>query len=175
LQGIPPYIDLSSIDQDLKAVVDFETAVNRYAMMHRQLEGPIATPRVSQDMRIVQEATDALARAIQTARKDAQRGDIFTPQVTRVFQKRIAACLKPEEWADILSDHEQADPLLVTPLQVNGRWPVSMPFNYVPPQLLAVLPPLPAELQYRIIGRSLVLWDCDADLIVDIIPGAFTS
>jgi hypothetical protein len=41
--------------------------------------------------------------------------------------------------------------------------------------MLAVLPPLPAELQYRIVGRSLVLWDFHADLIVDIMPGAFLT
>ena len=32
-------------------------------------------------------------------------------------------------------------------------------FGFVPPQLLAALPRLPAELQYRIIGNALVLWD----------------
>jgi hypothetical protein len=45
----------------------------------------------------------------------------------------------------------------------------------VPPQLLQVLPPLPPELQYRIIGRSLVLWDHHANLVVDYLPGAFTT
>ena len=39
--------------------------------------------------------------------------------------------------------------------------------------ILQSLPPLPEELQYRIIGQSLVLWDCHANLIVDFLPGAF--
>ncbi len=40
----------------------------------------------------------------------------------------------------------------------------------MPPSLLAVLPRLPKELEYRIIGRFLVLRDVDAALIVDYIP-----
>jgi hypothetical protein len=170
-----PYVDLRPIEQDLTAVVEFERSVTRYAMLHRQLEGPLPPSHMSADARVVREATDALALAIQIARKDAQRGEIFTPQVTRVFQKRIAACLPPEQWAEILAEHAQDYPSTVPALQVNGRWPGSIPFNYVPFQMLAVLPPLPAELQYRIVGRSLVLWDCHANVIVDIMPAAFTT
>jgi hypothetical protein len=45
----------------------------------------------------------------------------------------------------------------------------------VPPQLIRALPQLPPELQYRIVGRALVLWDHHADLIVDVLPGAFPT
>jgi len=55
------------------------------------------------------------------------------------------------------------------------EWPEGVPFDFVPPQLLRSLPALPPELQYRIIGRSLVLWDHHANLIVDFLPGAFAS
>jgi len=37
------------------------------------------------------------------------------------------------------------------------------------------LPRLPPELQYRIAGRSLVLWDHHANLIVDFLPRALTT
>jgi hypothetical protein len=36
-----------------------------------------------------------------------------------------------------------------------------------------LLPELPSEPEYRIVGRDLALWDEHAALIVDIIPGAF--
>ena len=58
------------------------------------------------------------------------------------------------------------------PSPFNMTWPEGVPFNYVPPQLIAALPPLPPELQYRIIGCSLVSWDHHANLIVDFLPGA---
>jgi len=41
--------------------------------------------------------------------------------------------------------------------------------------LLAALPPLPAELQYRFFDRDLVLIDIHADLVVDIVEGALPS
>ena len=59
-------------------------------------------------------------------------------------------------------------------LHVNMEWPEQVLFGFVPPQLLATLPLLPPELQYRIIGNTLVLWDHHANLIVDFLPGAFT-
>jgi hypothetical protein len=40
------------------------------------------------------------------------------------------------------------------------------------PALLAVLPALPEELEYRFIGRDLVLVDVHADLIVDVLKDA---
>jgi hypothetical protein len=60
-------------------------------------------------------------------------------------------------------------------LHVNMEWPEHVPFGFVPPQMLAVLPLLPAELQYRMIGNAVVLWDHHANLIVDFLPGAFIA
>ena len=54
-------------------------------------------------------------------------------------------------------------------------WPEQVLFDFVPPQMLAALPRLPAELQYRIIGTALVLWDHHANLIVDFMPDAFAA
>jgi hypothetical protein len=40
---------------------------------------------------------------------------------------------------------------------------------------LAALPKLPKELEYRFLGRDLVLWDLHAGLIVDFIPRALAE
>ena len=162
-------------DQDRVAVSEFDRRVAEYVALHRWLEGPLPPLQVSEDIRVVRAAMDALASALRRARTNAHQGDIFTPAVARAFRARIAACLPPEQMAAILSEREEADPRVVPALEVNMRWPDGMPFNFVPPQLIAALPTLPPELQYRIIGRSLVLWDPHADIIVDFLPGAFTS
>jgi hypothetical protein len=57
-------------------------------------------------------------------------------------------------------------------LQVNAKYPEGTPLPTMPPNLLVRLPPLPEELEYRIIGKDLILRDADANLIVDFIPGA---
>jgi hypothetical protein len=38
--------------------------------------------------------------------------------------------------------------------------------------LLQWLPPLPEDLEYRLIDHDLVLWDSHADLILDVLPDA---
>ena len=66
-------------------------------------------------------------------------------------------------------------PVTLPAIHVNDRWPKGVPFIFVPPQLLSALPPIPGELQYRIVGHALVLWDHHADLIVDVLPDAFAK
>ena len=136
-------------------------------------------PPAATDMRVVQAVMDDLAARIQAVRQGARQGDIFTDGVARMFRRRIATCLPPEELDAILAENqpesEQPEVPAAPPLRVNAVWPPQTPFDFVPPQLLAALPPLPPELQYRIAGRSLVLWDHHANLIVDMLPGALTT
>ncbi len=73
------------------------------------------------------------------------------------------------------AEDEEGAPAPPPPLQVNMAWPEEVPFGFVPPQMLAALPRLPAELQYRIIGNALVLLDHHANLIVDFLPDAFAA
>jgi hypothetical protein len=40
-----------------------------------------------------------------------------------------------------------------------------------PPSVLAVLPGLPDQLQYRFVGPHLALVDVDANLVLDVLPG----
>ena len=57
-------------------------------------------------------------------------------------------------------------------LRVNGRYPDTVPLSTMPPSVLEQLPPLPAPLQYRFIGKRLILLDVDAHIIVDFIENA---
>ena len=45
----------------------------------------------------------------------------------------------------------------------------------MPPSLLLNLPKLPKELEYRFVGRELILRDIAANLIVDVIPEVTTA
>ena len=57
-------------------------------------------------------------------------------------------------------------------LHVNESYPEAMPLQTTPPSLLLNLPKLPPELEYRVVGRELVLRDVKANLVVDFIPNA---
>jgi hypothetical protein len=58
-------------------------------------------------------------------------------------------------------------------LKVNATWPASEPLTTTPPNILAQLPQLPEDVEYRISNkRHLVLRDVDANIIVDFIYNA---
>jgi hypothetical protein len=45
----------------------------------------------------------------------------------------------------------------------------------IPPDVRLGLPPLPAELDYRIAAHDLLLWDIYAGIVVDFVPNAFVT
>ena len=57
-------------------------------------------------------------------------------------------------------------------LVVNGRYPDAVPVSTVPPEILQTLPKLTEDLEYRFIGRHLILLDTHAHVIVDFIENA---
>jgi hypothetical protein len=171
----PAYIAGQFVDE-LVATQNFQRHVAEYVVLRESLERElppvVVTPDVGQTARTVR----TLRMRIQIARATARQGDILTPEVARMLRRRIALCLTAEEWKACLADRardEEGRLVQSPPLHVNMEWPASVPYDYVPPQLLQSLPTLPEDLQYRIIGQSLVLWDCHANLIVDFLPGAF--
>jgi hypothetical protein len=163
--------------QDIAATQTFQERVNQYVTLHRLLEGPLPPLRPTRDMTEILTSTRALALRIQLVRANARQGDLITADVARMFRRRIVTCLRPEDWAAIFADNAEEDEDVrigpVPTLYVNMEWPENVSFGFVPPQLLAALPRLPTELQYRIIGSTLVLWDHHANLIVDCLPDAF--
>jgi hypothetical protein len=102
---------------------------------------------------------------------DFKPGDIFTPAIQRTIRQLLAPELKGEAGKDtkqILKD----DAPKAVPLQVNTKYPEKAALPTVPSNLLLTLPHLPEELEYRIVGKHLILRDTGADLIVDFIPNA---
>ena len=59
-----------------------------------------------------------------------------------------------------------------SPPTVNALYPEKAALATVPPLILVNLPRLPDGLEYRFMGRDLILRDREANLIVDFIPGA---
>ena len=174
---VPEQPTTGQILEDVVATQNFQRSVADYVGLHRMLETRVPPLRVTTDVGEIQGAVRALGVRIQAARATARQGDMITPEVARMFRRRIPTCLTPEEWKAVFDDQrrdEEGEPVEPPPpLVVNMEWPEGVPFEFVPPQLLQALPALPKELQYRIIGRSLVLWDHHANLIVDFLPGAF--
>jgi hypothetical protein len=154
---------------DTVAVKDFQAHVSRYVALQKQQAVP-NQPTSSPDKLAQQE--QQRAEKVRQARAAARQGDIFTPEIAAYFKKQIATTMRGAHGAKIRASLRHAEPLPNIHLQVNAKYPQELPLQSTPPTLLMNLPRLPRELQYRIVGSTLVLYDVLSGLIVDLIPDA---
>jgi hypothetical protein len=147
----------------------FSARVEKYVAQRRQLDLP---RHVSANPGALFAAEDALANGVRALRPGAQAGEVFGPDAA-AFRRRIAETLHAHGYkaADVLAEINSEAPGVQPLLTVNGRfdWRFGA---FMPPCVVAALPPLPGELQYRFVGRDLVLIDIDAGVIVDVMPRA---
>jgi hypothetical protein len=160
---------LSQGDDDVAALQPFRTGVDQYVELHHRAEAAIPPASVPADAVNLYVVPTALRARLQRARAGTGEGKIFTPRAARVFKKLITQASHRDYAALMAETHEDRDEL--GRAMVNDRWPGSA-LTTMPPDLLAVLPPLPRELEYRFVHRDLVLWDVRADLIVDVLRDA---
>lgn len=149
------------------AVQEFSARVHSYIDLRKKKAGSSAHP--SKSAREITETREQLKTRIQQARANARQGDIFTPAVAAYFRKQLAIAFRGPTGARVLASLRRAEPVKGR-LQVNQAYPEGIPLQSMPPSLLLKLPKLPKELEYRIVGRDLVLLDMAPNLVVDILP-----
>ena len=162
------------VNADAAALQEFKERVDAYVALHKQAAGKTATPRETTDTAKLEAVRETLASAIQSMRKTAKPGDIFTPAVRIRFRKLMNPEFKgrdSQETKDIMSE----DAATGVPLKVNSKYPETATVTTMPPNVLKQLPVLPEGLEYRIVGSTLILRDIDANLVVDYMTGAIPS
>jgi hypothetical protein len=154
---------------DEGAVKEFQDRIDNYLSAKKQKD---ITKKPTDSPDKLAQQKQQTAEKSQQARPEAQRGDIFTSAVSAYFKKQIENTLNGPEGSRVRASLRHAEPLPDVHLQVNAKYPKNLPLQSTPPTLLKNLPPLPKELQYRIVGSALVLYDMSSGLVVDFIPGA---
>jgi hypothetical protein len=155
------------------ALRTFHERVEAYAALHRQLVPP---PAVSDPDPLAKLLTHQyLASAIRNARPGADQGNIFTLEVMALFRSRLADSLGEIDGETLLIALNNGMPVPrgLHPT-VNEPYTMSTLFR-VPSDVRLGLPAIPAELDYRIAGHDLVLWDIYAGIVVDFMPNAFDA
>ena len=147
----------------------FESRVAAYVALHRSIEGLLPAPQLFTDYHAAHKVFAAMSETMRTARADAAEGDIFADMALE-FGRRItdglqAAQLDP---TDLLAEMQDTTESGARPPVVNETFSWALG-NLMPPSLLMRLPPLPDELQFRLVGPDLVLIDIHADLVVDVL------
>jgi hypothetical protein len=161
----PPDVPRFQVQVFGDVLADFSARVSAYAELRSELRKGLPVLTVD-DPAQVRRAVHALAASVRAARADAKRGDIFTPAISREFRKALSQ-MDDSTWADLADDNPGE-----FSKRINGSYPETKPFSTVPPNILAVLPRLPDDLEYRFLGRHLILLDTSASVIVDWIPFA---
>jgi hypothetical protein len=131
----------------------------------------------------INEHRRSLAAAIQKARAGAKQGDLFPAGERAAFLEILRSETKGRQGAParktIAEDNPKgpakpqeghgAPPVT---LAVNAIYPDGAPRSTVPPTVLLRLPKTPETVEFRFVGKALVLYDARANLIVDFIPNA---
>ncbi len=159
------------VNPQAAVLADFQSRIDKYMKMHKEVESGAAKLKETNDPAKIQDAQTALSARIREARADARPGDIFTPEIRAAFRRLMYPEVQGAAGRDTKSAIKEDSPQNV-PLKVNTRYPEGAPLPTVPPNILEKLPPLPEDLEYRIVDKHLILLDVDANLIVDYIPNA---
>lgn len=163
-----------SPDPALQAVAAFERTTQAYALMHRRLESQIGAIEFGTPVAEINRIINQLAFAIRAERHDARQGDVFAPALGDVLRARITDALREHHYTahDVRAAGraEGVDYGRVR-LKVHDTFPWILAAAMFP-CIIEALPPLPPELQYRIVGDDLLLVDVHASLVVDVLPQA---
>jgi hypothetical protein len=163
------------VNRDSVVIKDFETRVTDYVKLSKKAASGPAAPKQTESAAKLKEYQLALAAKIRVARPQARQGDIFTPDVTKIFQRLIAMSFSGPKGEKLRASLRHAEPVKPLNLQVNDDYPEGVPLQSTPPSLLLDLPKLPPEVEYRIVGHDLVLRDMKANLIVDFISNVIPA
>jgi hypothetical protein len=165
----PPQPDFTMIVQgtfDAPTLAEFNRRVQEYAALRSRLEVGLPPLVVTTDADEIERFERGLARRIRHARA-SRRGQIFADSMKEQLRRMMASRVDRATIAAIMEDGPgEFD------VDVNETYAKKHALATMPPNLLLLLPDLPKDLEFRFVGRHLILRDARANLIVDEIPYA---
>lgn len=149
------------------ATLEFQDRVTAYLKIHNQAEGKVPGLKRTDDPQEIADREALLAKAIQTLRAGAKIGEVFAPEYQPYFIKIVQDDFAARPAADRKAIINELPKTMK--VDVNTVYPTTIALATFPAGLLRKLPNLPSELEYRLVGRSLILRDVKSNLIVDIL------
>jgi hypothetical protein len=166
----------AAIDQQAKAtdhpaVAEFRKRCDEYVALHKKIDAALPKLPDKATPEQIDQGQQALSKGIASARSAAKPGDVFVPEMADYVRQALGDVFRRPEGKQLRSSILDENPVGAA-VRVNGPYPDSIPLSTMPPQLLAALPKLPEELEYRFIGERLILFDHHAHVIVDYVDRA---
>src|SRR6185436_3614638 len=165
--GLPAGRSLAAAPRS-QAMVEFKKRVDGYLELRKAVTQKHPEVKETGNPAKIHEREVNLGKGIAMARANAKAGDLFGPLSTYLLKS------VEDDW-NSRSPADQKAMLSELPkgliLKVNQPYPSNLPLATAPSKLLAQLPMLPEELEYRLLNRRLLLRDRDANLVVDVLVG----
>ena len=161
----------AAVNETGAATKAFLDRLQEYVTFHNNVEKMVPPLKETPDPAKIAEREKALGETLIKQRPDAKQGDFFIKTYEPILRKLIH-----DDFAKRSVTDRKA---LVVELPkgikigINTLYPTTLPLATFPPNLLKVLPELPKELEYRIVGRDLILRDVTGNVVVDLLPNIF--
>jgi hypothetical protein len=160
-----------AVNVDAQIMAALDKRIRDYSDLHEKLEATL--PPLSNDAAPdqIDKHQRALGALLQNARPNADHGDVIGPAARALIRRLLARALGGSDGAQLLQAIMEDNPGPIR-VRVNSRLPDDAPRSTLPSQVLQMLPRLPESVEYRFLGRRLVLIDSHALIIVDYIDEA---
>jgi len=154
------------VNKDAQTIAAFEKRVSEYLKVHNEARSGLGSAKTTESPEVIQARERELAERIRALRPNAKRGVIFNLPARAEFRRLVGISSQGANGAHIRTSLARSEPVDV-PIRVNSAYPKDVALQSTPSTLLQNLPPLPKEIEYRVVGRKLVLRDIEANLIID--------
>ena len=150
----------------------FDQRIAAYAELHQRVYAVFPPWSPADDASVLVRRRAHLGSAIRTERGHSTQGEIFDSATAAALRDIVADALRGVDVELLLADlYEGCEtPADYRPV-VNASYP-DWATHQMPFALLIALPALPAGIQYRLIDHDLLLWDVNADVIIDVLSEA---
>jgi hypothetical protein len=145
---------------DAETLAQFNKQVQDYAALRARLEEGLPPLRVTENADEIELFERQLARRLRDARES--RHHIFPSAMRRQIRWMLVTEADPATVAAIMDDNPgEFD------VDANETYSKDRPVATMPPKILQLLPDLPKDVEYRFVGRHLILYDVRANMIID--------
>ena len=167
-----PLSEADERELDAEGLEEFKEEVAEYVELRRRLDAKLAPLPTQATPERVHAYEASLRKLLAAKRARAEEGDLFVSEVRPLLRRLFREVLAGSEGRVLRAEIYDEAPKRTFRIRINTLYPSELPVSTVPFRLLSVLPPLPAELEYRIVGPDLVLLDIDAQMAVDVLRNA---
>ncbi len=158
------------------AIKAFTDRLDGYVAERKKVEGTLPPLKETHEPVDLKARQSLLRDALRKARAGLPAGSLITPEIAAFIRSQVRRDFAARTPSTQRAAREEVPPSPAPRAEVNTEYPLAGgALPTVPAKLLAALPRLPEVLEYRFLGRAVVLRDVDTNLVVDVVTDALPS